>query len=256
MHAYVDGELDLVKTMQLEAHLQECPICARAYKNHQTLRSAMSSNPLYFKAPNDLSKRVHSALIGADRAQSAEARKMPWWMAWRPSWVAVSIAASLALVAVLVWRLAPAIVGPSPNDLLAQEVLASHIRSLMANHLTDVPSSDQHTVKPWFNGKLDFSPPVQDFSKEGFPLVGGRLDYLEDRPVAALVYQRRKHYINLFVWPSTRDHGQKTIMRQGYNLLCWTRSSMTYWAASDLNNSELQEFAHLVQNRTSPKALR
>ncbi|MBA3356983.1 MAG: anti-sigma factor [Pyrinomonadaceae bacterium] len=122
----------------------------------------------------------------------------------------------------------------------------------MANHLTDVPSSDQHTVKPWFDGKLDFAPPVTDLTAQGFPLVGGRLDYISNRPVAALVYQRRQHFINLFIWLSTNDSesGNKIMTRQGYNLIRWNQSGMTYWAVSDLNLNELQEFAQAVQNPT------
>jgi anti-sigma factor RsiW len=120
----------------------------------------------------------------------------------------------------------------------------------MANHLTDVSSSDQHTVKPWFNGRLDFSPPVKDLTDRGFPLVGGRLDYLSDRPVAALVYRRQQHFINLFIWPVTSDpDGEKRIMtRQGYHLIHWTGAGMTYWAVSDLNVGELQEFVRILQN--------
>jgi len=148
--------------------------------------------------------------------------------------------------------LVPFLRGPSTDDLLAREVVSSHVRSLMASHLADVPSSDQHTVKPWFAGKVNFSPPVEDLAKQGFPLIGGRLDYVDNRPVAALIYQRQKHFINLFIWPagSDSDVGTKTVSRQGYNLFHWTRSGMTYWAASDLNNAELQEFVQLVQNQT------
>jgi anti-sigma factor RsiW len=255
IHAYLDGELDLLSTLQFEAHLRECAACEQAYKNHQTLRSAMTSGGLYFKPPRHLAQRIHRALqepnkIGGSISTSAleVSRHMAWWR----SWALAGLAASVALVAGIALWLAPRGSRPSQDDLLAQEVLASHVRSLMANHLTDVPSSDQHTVKPWFNGKLDFSPPVKDLSRDGFPLVGGRLDYLEDRPVAALVYQRRKHFINLFIWASGSNSGQKTVMRQGYNLFHWAQAGMTFWAVSDLNYGELQEFVKLVQSPTPP----
>jgi anti-sigma factor RsiW len=204
-----------------------------------------------------LEHRIRTALVesapAASRATAptpvATARKRPMF-----SWEFLAVAASLALVAVMAVRFTLRPENPSPDDeLLAQEVLASHVRSLMVNHLTDVPSTDQHTVKPWFDGKLDFSPPVDNLSAQGFPLVGGRLDYLAARPVAALVYQRRKHFINLFIWPSAGQTAEKAVMRQGYNLIHWTRAGMAYWAVSDLNYSELTEFVRLIQDRTPPK---
>jgi anti-sigma factor RsiW len=127
---------------------------------------------------------------------------------------------------------------------LAEEAVSSHIRSLMANHLADVASTDQHTVKPWFNGKLDFSPPVKDLAEEGFPLTGGRLDYLEGRPVAGLLHRRNRHIINLFVWPSSRSGSRpEAFSIKGYNVVHWTESGMTFWAVSDLNRKELDQFA-------------
>jgi anti-sigma factor RsiW len=126
---------------------------------------------------------------------------------------------------------------------MAQQVVSSHIRSLQANHLSDIVSTDQHTVKPWFSGKLDFAPVVKDLAAQGFPLEGGRLDYLDNRPVAALVYKRRQHTINLFLWPTPgSDSGARTFSIRGYNLAHWTRSHMAYWAVSDVNAGDLAEF--------------
>jgi len=256
IHGYLDGELDLVSALRFEAHLKECPTCAQAYENHKALSHTLKSGPFYFRASVNLERRIRTALAEshpAAKRPTFSAEKARWRELPRPSWAFLSAAASLALVAFIALRFVPWRQNASPDQLLAQEVLAGHVRSLMASHLTDVPSSDQHTVKPWFDGKLDFAPPVEDLSAQGFPLVGGRLDYLADRPAAALVYQRRKHFINLFIWPSTERSAQKAVMRQGYNLIHWTNAGMTYWAASDLNYRELGEFVRLLQDRVPPK---
>src|SRR6058998_1951412 len=165
----------------------------------------------------------------------------------------LALAASLALVAVGSWRLGLSRAG---EDALAGQVLASHVRSLMPGHLTDVVSSDQHTVKPWFNGKLDFSPPVYDFTGRGFPLVGGRLDYVGGRPIAALAYSWRQHVINVFLWPAEqgRTQGPRATTRQGYHLLRWATPAYTYWVASDLGLAELGDFVALLQRGESAAA--
>ncbi|MFZ0711206.1 MAG: hypothetical protein WAM53_14300, partial [Terrimicrobiaceae bacterium] len=157
--------------------------------------------------------------------------------------------------ALLVWDLTNGSRRPGADQFLATQLVASHVRSLMLSHLTVVASSDQHTVKPWFDGKLDFAPAVVDLASEGFPLVGGRLDHLESRPVAALVYQRRKHFINLFVWPveTAAAESGKTMTRQGYQLLHWVDSGANYWAVSDVNGSELEAFKQLFQKQTAPR---
>jgi anti-sigma factor RsiW len=259
IHGYLDGELDLGSALGFEAHLKECAACSQAVENHKTLSRALKSGPLYFRPSRDLEQRIRSALVESEPADSLPTtwtRRATEWKLPRLSWAFIGVAASLALGAIVAVRFVSKPENPTPDQLVAHEILASHVRSLMANHLTDVPSSDQHTVKPWFDGKLDFSPPVVDLSAQGFPLVGGRLDYLNDRPVAALVYQRRKHFINLFIWPSTEQSTQQAVMRQGYNLIHWTRSGMTYWAASDLNYTELGDFVRLFQDRTQSKVSR
>ncbi len=243
IHGYVDGELDLARSLEVEQHIQQCQVCASAYRNQTALRDAFKDNSLYHSAPEKLEKRIRSSLR---REANAEVDRRSF--GWR--WLQVGAALAVVfLIAFVIWRAAPGL-RPSGDELLAQEIVSNHVRSLqLENHRTDVISSDQHTVKPWFDGKLDFAPPVKDFSSQGFPLVGGRLEYLNNRAVAALIYQRQKHYINLYIWPAEQSNATSEIAakRQGYNLLHWTNSGMNYWAISDLNGVELHEFARLAQ---------
>ncbi len=185
IHAYVDGELDLVKSLEIEQHMQRCQVCSRDYKNLQALRSAIGNGSLYFTPPANLQRRIRSAV-----RREVKSEIQPRAMQWR--WLSIPV--SLAFVAIMIWAFEPILTGPSRTDILIQEIISSHVRSLMADHLTDVVSSDQHTVKPWFNGKVDFSPPVKDLANHGFPLVGGRLDYIGNKPVAALVYKHNQRF--------------------------------------------------------------
>lgn len=244
VHASVDGELDLVRSLEIERHLHECKACERAYQIQLALKDKFRDAPLRFRAPAGLRQNIQHALPQPFPA-ATPTRTSPWWATW--SWAGA--AAVVLLAAVLGGILGHVLREPASNDLLAQEVIASHVRSLMANHLADVPSTDQHTVKPWFDGKLDFSPPVKDLASAGFPLTGGRLDYLDNRPVAALVYQRAKHVINLFVWPSTEESAEQAYTRQGYHVIHWAGGGMTYWAVSDVHEKELGEFAALIRGK-------
>ena len=180
LHAYGDGELELAKSLELEQHLQACPPCSRAYSHQQTIQTAVRRDALYFRAPHRLRRSVTAAVRRAARAE-APSRHGSW------SWFTVGLTAAAAALEALL--LVSNFAQPSAQDRLLSEITASHVRSLMVSHLTDVASTDQHTVKPWFEGKLDFAPPVKDLAERGFPLTGGRLDYLGGRPVAALVYQ-------------------------------------------------------------------
>jgi anti-sigma factor RsiW len=243
MHGYLDGELDLGRSLEVDQHMQECRVCANAYRDQMALRSAFKNSSLHYSAPAKLEKRVRSSLRREARAEAGP-RLFGW--RWLPAEVALGL---LLLMAFVVWQAVPSLT-PSANEKLAQEIVSNHVRSLqLDSHLADVISSNQHTVKPWFDGKLDFAPPVKDFTTQGFPLLGGRLDYVNNHAVAALVYQREKHYINLYIWPAEKSGttSEVSIKRQGYNLLCWTTSGMTCWAISDLNTVELHEFARLVQ---------
>ena len=230
LHPYSDGELDLMKSLELELHLRECAMCAQAHDDLKTLRKALRSDSLRLRPNPDFEKRVKSAL----RREANGGRQ---WFSW--TWLIPLFSAALLLIVFSGYLLTRS----SSDDLVAREIVSSHVRSLMTSgHLIDVPSEDPHTVKPWFDGKLDFSPPVRDFTAQGFALIGGRLDYIANRPVAALIYERRKHQINVFIWPAVGGDIKPTAqVQQGYNVIHWTKSGMTFWAISDLNLAELQQ---------------
>jgi anti-sigma factor RsiW len=247
IHGYVDGELDVLHNRAVEQHLQECAACARSARGLQSLRTVMASPSLYFEAPQGLEKRVRSAVRQASKSEAPR-----WQWRWAEGWLRSLVPLAAAAVVLLVAL--PLAMRTSTEDRLSQEIVSAHVRSLMASHLTDVASTDQHTVKPWFNGKLPFSPSVTDLAAQGFPLVGGRLEYVGNQPVAALVYQRRKHFINLFVWASTRSGsaGEKFATQRGYNVLHWSQSGMEYWAVSDVNEKDLRDFVQLVRGALPP----
>jgi anti-sigma factor RsiW len=259
LHAYLDGELDLVRSLEIEEHLKTCPDCAQELRSHQTLRRAFRASNLYERTPAGLQSRIRAALA---REAGTSAKPHPISQApltgglgalpfarRREFWNWASVAAAILLAVVLTLRFLPGRDARLEANLLAEEIVASHIRALQPGHLLDVQSTDQHTVKPWFNGKVDFSPPVRDLAEAGYPLLGGRLDYVARHPAAALVYQRRQHLIDVFIWPGEGKPAppNSEIASQGYNILCWQSSGMDFCAVSDLNSTELQQFVELLQ---------
>jgi len=265
MDGYLDGELDPITSRTIEQHLRECHNCDEAYKTHSALIRSIGQATPYYKARSGLREQIQSSLreeiaersprsVLRDipslfRSKQSERQTVPFGTQW--SWLA--LAAAIVLAAIIASNLVPRLQRPGADQLLATQLIASHVRSLMANHLTDVASSDQHTVKPWLDAKLDFAPAVVDLGSEGFPLLGGRLDYLDNRTVAALVYQRRKHFINVFTWPaeSGTTGTTKTMTRQGYQLLHWVDSDINYWAVSDVSEADLQAFKKVFEERTA-----
>ena len=232
VHAYADRELDLTQSLEMEQHLQDCGRCALELQNQQILKTALGNPQLYYSAPEELRRQV----AATSRRSSPASGRFHWNLNWL-----FAISASAVAAVVLLFGLAGR---QSAQEQLVAELTSSHVRSLMADHLADVISTDQHTVKPWFNGKIDFAPPIKDLAEDGFPLVGGRLDYIRGRAAAALVYSRRRHTINLFIWPEGAAENPAALLKsRGYNLVHWSTAGMQFWAVSDLNGPELKEFA-------------
>jgi anti-sigma factor RsiW len=242
LDAYVDGELDASGSLQMEEHLRTCDSCSQSLARLESLRTVIAETSPRYRAPEGLRRRIQAELRDSVRAAGPRKRGFDWrwWADWR--WAA--IAAGLLVSVLVLWQLQLRR-GGGQQELIAKEIVSSHVRSLMANHLVDEPSSDQHNVKPWFAGKLDFSPDVKNLDAQGFMLVGGRLDYLEGRPVAAIVYRRRQHTINLFVWPLSPNDSERFSARtvNGFNTVNWRSAGLTYWAISDLNSQELGLFS-------------
>lgn len=241
MGQLLDEELDSALRSELREHLADCHSCLEAYARLQDQKADIRENAPHYEAPAVLAESVRAAV----RREAASERATPKvHTAWR--WAA--LAASVLLVVSLGWNLALVRSRTADRDILAENLLSSHVRSLIGTHLLDVPSTDQHTVKPWFNGKVDFSPDVKDLASQGFPLIGGRVDYVAGRTVAVLVYHRRQHVINLFTWPTTADgDGMSPWSRQGFNLIHWEAGGLTYWAVSDISVAELREFQALYE---------
>jgi anti-sigma factor RsiW len=239
LNAYFDGELDLSNSLQIEHHLEECPGCPALYRKMATLRQEIVAANLDFGANADLSHLRSSIRRRVHRSE-------PWLQLWRRPWVVTAAAAALLLAAVLPFRM-----GSATNH-TERELVDDHVRSMITGHLVDVPSSDHHTVKPWFEGKLSFSPPVPELADRGFTLAGGRLDVIAGQTAAALVYQRRKHIINLWITPP--DKQVPTMVQtqiNGFNLVHWQSGAFAYWAVSDLNAAELREFVELIRRDSS-----
>jgi anti-sigma factor RsiW len=234
VQAEFDGELDAAEALRTARHRQDCAQCSDAYAQLSATRALLKESATRHRAPDSLRRAITAGLgttaaVPARQAQPVRA----WWREGAGFALGAALAASIALL----------IVAPAQQTLL-DDVVASHVRALQPGHLEDVISTDQHTVKPWFDGRIDFAPPVKDLATENFPLLGGRLDYLDNRPVAAMVYGSAKHIIDLYAWPD--DKGGEPIpaaaARNGYNTVHWSENGMDFWAVSDLEARTLSAF--------------
>ncbi len=247
LQCFSDDELDAIHALQVETHLARCRVCAGEIDRLKALKQTVAQKNVAWRAPEPVRARVIDALAreadGSRRQARLQTTRAAAVTGMIGRWLFLPSLAALAASLLLVF-------GPlQTRSSLEDEIVASHIRSTLVNHLTDVQTSDQHTVKPWFNGKIDFAPPVTDLAAQGFPLLGGRVDYLGGRVVAALVYRRHGHVINLFVWPASAPLAH-TAARDGYNLESWSANGLVFVAVSDTDVEDMHRFRLAFQNQT------
>jgi len=231
----VDNELDAANTALVEAHVARCEGCREELERLQAVRNLLATDGVRHPAPESLRNRI---------AALPEFSPAPANRNWLPGWLAPGLAGALAATLAFV-----AFIPPSSQSVLDQEIVSSHVRSLQPGHLTDVQTTNQHIVKPWFNGKIAFSPPVPELADAGFPLAGGRLDSIDGKTVAAIVYNRRLHTVNLFVWPA-KDSAERSFVKDGFAVKEWSRNGLRYAAVSDIAPAELQQFHKLFEQRS------
>jgi anti-sigma factor RsiW len=241
VHGYLDGELDAVRSVEFEHHLESCAECQAVLSGIESLRTRLQQSDLYEHASPQLHARIRKQLAhaaGEKRFSAGSTRR--WFLL--PNFAVLATAAAVITIGFFVVQ------SNTQSARLTAELVDAHVRSLQPGHLMDVQSTDQHTVKPWFDGKLDFIPPVADYSEKGFPLVGGRLDVVDGHNVAALVYGRHKHFINLFVWPYREMEKSKvgSGARQGYNWMTWRAGDMEFCLISDASELDLRELKELI----------
>jgi anti-sigma factor RsiW len=251
LHGYLDGELDAARAAEFERHLLSCPQCVAALEAQEDLRGSIQNAGLYERAPETLRRSVRqeftrpaptaATTVAPIRATSRRFTSLSW----------LAVAATFLFAGILGWRLIPSFNENRGSAEIASAVVDAHLRSLQPGHLEDVVSTDQHTVKPWFDGKLDFAPPVHDFANDGFPLLGGRLDVVRGHTVAVLIYGRRKHLINVFVWPVIDERGvsgdqPRSGAKLGYNWIGWRKNGMEVYAVSDVAAQDLDALRQLL----------
>ena len=240
LDGYLDNELDAAHALQVSRHLETCERCRTAHDAGLRLRAALREDAPRYRAPAQLRKHI---LASIDSANPGRPRQ------WLRTWEWARLGAAFALAVLATFGLTYHFAKPSASDLLMEEALATHVRGVLSGPPLDVASSDRHTVKPWLSARLDFSPPVADFTGKGFALAGGRLDYLDGRPIATLIYQHKQHVISVFVWPDATAGPARSAYgsKKGYNLAHWTRDGFRYYAVSDASAESLRQLVALLQ---------